>query len=647
MSESRQNSWRKSVPNNRSESNSSWGNRNGSTSSWSSRFKEESGTAGRQNSESWSSAPSRSNSYGGERSGGRSDRDEVFRNNSRPDDRRNGDRPNNGVERKSNFNSNSQDIRYQNGNNPRRQSSSAVASIDLEGDWSKPSNTDARLEAELFGGIPSGINFDKYDDIPVEATGEDVPPHISDFLDANLGEIINQNIKRSKYTVPTPVQKYSIPIIHDKRDLMACAQTGSGKTAAFLLPILANIFHEGPGVDKVRYRNQSRRRAYPLALVLSPTRELAAQIYSEARKFAYTSKVRPCVVYGGASPGEQQYELNRGCHLLVATPGRLTDLLKQGRIGLDYCRYLCLDEADRMLDMGFEPQIREIIECHDMPSKQDRQTLMFSATFPKEIQELAIDFLMDYIFLAVGRVGSSSQNITQKIEWVDEDYKKDKLIQVLDQIADNQGTDSDALTLIFTETKKRADQIDDFLYSQHFPTTCIHGDRTQAEREEALNSFRKGESTVLVATAVAARGLDIPNVKNVINFELPNSIAEYVHRIGRTGRAGNIGMATSFFNNRNGKIARDLVDLLAEASQEVPGWLQDMALNHGFGGNRGGDRSNGRSGYGGQDIRQNKGSTSSSGKSGAVSSANSRKFASAAASAPVKKNTAPADDDWW
>lgn len=239
----------------------------------------------------------------------------------------------------------SQDIRYQ----PGYKKSNNSNNYDSTEDWSKPTATNEKLERELFGGQSSGINFSKYEDIPVEATGDNVPAHITDFSEANLGEIINQNIIRSNYTVPTPVQKYSIPIIHDERDLMACAQTGSGKTAAFLLPILGNIFVKGPGYSAQQTRS---RKAFPIALVLSPTRELTAQIYQEARKFAYTSRVRPCVVYGGASPSEQAAELSRGCHVLVATPGRLEDLLKQGRISLQYCRYVVLDEADRMLDIG-------------------------------------------------------------------------------------------------------------------------------------------------------------------------------------------------------------------------------------------------------------------------------------------------------
>ncbi|CAG5113770.1 Oidioi.mRNA.OKI2018_I69.chr2.g7860.t1.cds [Oikopleura dioica] len=464
-------------------------------------------------------------------------------------------------------------------------------------DWTKPLPRDERLEKELFKGANSGINFEKYDDIPAEVTGEDPPGCVSTFEECNLGEIINEAIKLANYTTPTPVQKNAIPIINKGRDLMSCAQTGSGKTAAFLLPMLSSIFHSGPG-DSVKQNNsgyRGRRKLYPLALVLSPTRELASQIYDEARKFAYRSHVRPCVIYGGADVGAQMRDLDRGCHLLVATPGRLADFLDRGKIGLDHCRYLCLDEADRMLDMGFEPQIRRIVEKDNMPPKGERQTLMFSATFPKEIQHLARDFLDNYIFLTVGRVGSTSQNITQKVVWVDEN---DKINFLTDLLA---ATDQNSLTLIFTETKKGADYLDNYLYDRGFRSTCIHGDRNQREREGALKSFREAQTPVLVATAVAARGLDIPNVRHVINFDLPSDIDEYVHRIGRTGRVGNIGLATSFFNDKNSNIVRDLLELLIEAKQEVPEWLEKCAANNRRPGGRGGRRFGGQ--FGARDYR--------------------------------------------
>jgi ATP-dependent RNA helicase DDX3X len=198
-------------------------------------------------------------------------------------------------------------------------------------------------------------------------------------------------------------------------------------------------------------------------------------------------------------------DLDRGCHLLVATPGRLVDMLERGKVSLEYCKYLVLDEADRMLDMGFEPQIRRIVEKDNMPSAENRQTLMFSATFPKEIQMLARDFLHDYIFLAIGRVGSTSENITQKIVWVEDSDKRDFLLDLLDAAGlAKAGTPEDAsLTLVFVETKKGADQLDEFLFSQGFPVTSIHGDRTQHEREDALRVFRNGKTPILVATAVS------------------------------------------------------------------------------------------------------------------------------------------------
>ncbi|CAG8534732.1 7744_t:CDS:2, partial [Gigaspora rosea] len=423
------------------------------------------------------------------------------------------------------------------------------------------SQRNQRMERDLFGSPDdpdrqhTGINFEKYDDIPVEASGNNVP--------------------EARYTVPTPVQKYSIPIVTAGRDLMACAQTGSGKTGGFLFPILSELFKHGPSPPPTeQQRGMYRsRKAYPVALVLAPTRELAMQIYDEARKFAYRSWVRPCVVYGGADISSQLRQIDRGCDLLTATPGRLVDLIERGRVSLSQTRYLVLDEADRMLDMGFEPQIRRIVESEDMPGVNDRQTLMFSATFPRDIQVLARDFLKDYVFLSVGRVGSTSENITQKIEYVEDDDKRSVLLDIL-----HAQPDSDrGLTLIFVETKRMADMLSEFLIQSGFPATSIHGDRSQRERERALESFRTGRTPIMVATAVAARGLDIVNVTHVINYDLPTDIDDYVHRIGRTGRAGNVGISTAFFNRGNKGIVRELIDLLKEANQEIPSWLETIA----------------------------------------------------------------------
>ncbi|TPX17655.1 uncharacterized protein E0L32_012034 [Thyridium curvatum] len=468
-----------------------------------------------------------------------------------------------------------------------------------DGEWRDgkhiPGPANPRLERELFGTAddPSkqhtGINFEKYDDIPVEASGHDVPEPVLTFTTPPLEEHLIKNIELARYKIPTPVQKYSIPIVMGGRDLMACAQTGSGKTGGFLFPILSQSFINGPSAVPAGtgggYGRQ--RKAYPTSLILAPTRELVSQIYDESRKFAYRSWVRPCVVYGGADIGSQLRQIERGCDLLVATPGRLVDLIERGRISLCNIKYLVLDEADRMLDMGFEPQIRRIVEGEDMPNVNNRQTLMFSATFPRDIQMLARDFLKDYVFLSVGRVGSTSENITQKVEYVEDIDKRSVLLDILH-------THGGGLTLIFVETKRMADSLSDFLINQNFPATSIHGDRTQRERERALEMFRNGRCPILVATAVAARGLDIPNVTHVINYDLPTDIDDYVHRIGRTGRAGNTGISTAFFNRGNRGVVRDLIELLKEANQEVPAFLETIARESSFGGGRGGRPGGGR-----------------------------------------------------
>ncbi|KAJ1306622.1 hypothetical protein OPQ81_007619 [Rhizoctonia solani] len=464
------------------------------------------------------------------------------------------------------------------------------------------------MERELYGDADdplkqhTGINFDKYEDIPVEATGAGVPEPVNQFTNPPLDPVLLENIQYARYTTPTPVQKYSIPIVAAGRDLMACAQTGSGKTAGFLFPILSASFAAGPRPPPADPNPAyGRRRAYPTALILAPTRELVSQIHDEARKFAYRSWVRPAVVYGGADINQQLRQIERGCDLLSATPGRLVDLIERGRISLANVQYLVLDEADRMLDMGFEPQIRRIVQGEDMPGVMDRQTLMFSATFPRDIQLLAKDFLKEYIFLSVGRVGSTSENITQKIEYVEDQDKRSVLLDIL------HSEPKGGLTLVFVETKRMADMLSEYLMNNRFPATSIHGDRTQRERELALSTFRSGRTPIMVATAVAARGLDIPNVTHVVNYDLPSDIDDYVHRIGRTGRAGNVGTSTAFFNRGNKNIVRELIVLLREANQEVPAWLDTVAAESTFGsggrGGRGGGGGRGGRGGGNRDYR--------------------------------------------
>ena len=446
-------------------------------------------------------------------------------------------------------------------------------------------------DAPVYG-ESTGIDFDAYEDIPVETSGHDCPEPIKLFADIDFGAAINRNIQRCKFKNPTPVQKYAIPISLKRRDLMACAQTGSGKTAAFCFPIIHGI------IDRGLQAPRGGRKTFPIALVLSPTRELAIQIHEESRKFAYQTGVASVVVYGGAPAAQQFREMERGCDMLIATPGRLIDLVDRAKISLERIQYLALDEADRMLDMGFEPQIRQIVEQRGMPPPGDRQTMLFSATFPKEIQRMASDFLQDYIFLTVGRVGSSHTLITQTVEYV-QSYG-DKCQMLMDLVHAVKG-----LTLVFVETKRGADQLEDWLSQQGFPSTSIHGDRTQQEREWALRSFRSGKTPILVATDVAARGLDIPHVTHVINFDLPSDVDDYVHRIGRTGRAGKKGLATAFFTDKDSSLARGLVEILSEAGQDVPSFLNGFA-SRGFGGGggrRGGGRRGG-GGFGGRDFRR-------------------------------------------
>lgn len=456
-------------------------------------------------------------------------------------------------------------------------------------------------EKKLFGkeeggNYGSGINFEKYDDIPVSATGQNVPPSINEYSDLPLGKIVEDNIALCGYKQPTPCQKYSIPILKNDLDMITCSQTGSGKTAAFLLPIISNIAEKGPWDNSYASAPHMKiRKAYPYALILAPTRELVSQIFNEAQKLTYRSSIRCTQVYGGAGANPQIDSLLQGGNIVVATPGRLIDLIARGVVGLESIRYLVLDEADRMLDMGFEPQIRQIVEKNGMPKKADRITSMFSATFAKDVQKVARDFLRPgYAFLTVGRVGSTSENITQTVLECHTMREKNRIL--VDTLM---GVGQDEKVLVFTNQKRQADQLTRDLNHRGMKAVSIHGDHTQKLRESSLRDFKKGHSNILIATDVASRGLDIPNVKMVINFDMPNDgIDSYVHRIGRTGRAGHQGEAIALFNpDSDGHIAKDLVNLLKEAGQEEVDFLdQFVAENRGRrfqkftrGGNRGFD----------------------------------------------------------
>lgn len=449
---------------------------------------------------------------------------------------------------------------------------------------------------DMYTACTKGIHFDKYESIPVEVTGENPPRHVSTFEACDLPETVLSNVKRAGYERPTPVQKYGIPIINADRDMMACAQTGSGKTAAFVLPVLASLIRGG--LESSSFSDEQ----YPQAIVIGPTRELVYQIYLEARKFSRSTICRPVVAYGGTSVGHQLRDLQKGCHILVATPGRLMDFIKRGKIKLDKLQYLILDEADRMLDMGFESEIRTLVSSPGIPAKEARHTLMFSATFPDEIQKLAHDFLKeDFLFLTVGRVGGACSDVEQVIMQVDQSDKRDELLKLVEHVRTSRQR-----TLVFVETKRNADFLACYLSQDaDFACTSIHGDRLQQQREEALRDFKSGECPLMVATSVAARGLDIPDVQHVINYDLPSDIDEYVHRIGRTGRCGNLGKATSFYDDsKDSQLSSLLVKTLADANQVVPDWLQESAsgaVQSNFGGG------GGRGGFGSRDARQGKG----------------------------------------
>jgi ATP-dependent RNA helicase DDX3X len=312
------------------------------------------------------------------------------------------------------------------------------------------------------------------------------------------------------------------------------------------------------------------RGVHPLAVVLAPTRELAAQIHLESKKICFGSQLRSLVLYGGSDIRSQLSELSSGCDIIIATPGRMIDIIDRGIISLSDVKCLILDEADRMLDMGFEPQIREIVQYRDMPGKEDRQTLMFSATFKPDIQKLASEFLVDYVWIGVGRVGSTVENIKQNIILSTPEASV-KLQLTVDAINSTPGR-----TLIFVQMKRTAAWLSETLRNEYqIRVDDIHSDKSQMQREASLRRFRDGQVRVLVGTDVAARGLDIPDVAHVIQYDLPHTPDEfdsYVHRVGRTGRAGHVGQATSLFvpgtdSNGNSRIAPLILRLLEETEQ--------------------------------------------------------------------------------
>jgi ATP-dependent RNA helicase DDX5/DBP2 len=385
--------------------------------------------------------------------------------------------------------------------------------------------------------------------------GKGKPPRpVRKFTEAGFPDYIIKPILAAGFPAPSAIQSQAWPIALSGNDMIGIAHTGSGKTISFLLPAMIHI-NAQPALKPMEG---------PIVVVLAPTRELAMQIHQECVKFSSTSRIRSACLYGGSPKGPQRFALRKGVELAIATPGRLIDFIETAVTNLNRTTFLVLDEADRMLDMGFEPQMRAIMS----QIRPDRQTLMFSATWPKEVRQLAADFMDHPHHITVGAEGlAANHDVVQIIDCVEVHHKQEKFFEVMKKIT---AAAPKTKILVFSSTKWNADVLAEAMESNGFPAKAIHGDKSQGEREWVLRNFKSGRTPIMVATDVAARGLDVKDVQFVINYDMPGNIEDYVHRIGRTGRAGDQGTAYSFFTPDDGKRARELVGVLQEAGQEVP-----------------------------------------------------------------------------
>ncbi|MGX5820069.1 DEAD/DEAH box helicase [Chitinophaga lutea] len=357
---------------------------------------------------------------------------------------------------------------------------------------------------------------------------------------------IMRALETQGYSTPTPIQQQAIPVVLEKKDLLGCAQTGTGKTAAFAIPILQLLWKE-------KETAQAPDR-HIKTLILTPTRELAIQIADNIRDYGAHTGIRHLVIFGGVSAQSQIDGLKRGTDILIATPGRLLDLWQQGHINLQFIRQFVLDEADRMLDMGFIHDVKRVIT--KLPAK--RQTLFFSATMPDEIAGLANSILSNPVKVAVTPVSSTAEKVEQRLFYVDKTDKRKLLVHVLKDA-------SITSALVFTRTKHGADRVAKELSRAQITASAIHGDKSQNSRQRALTDFKAGRIRVLVATDIAARGIDVDNLSHVINYEIPNVPETYVHRIGRTGRGGASGIAFSFCEHEERAYVKDIVKLTKQA----------------------------------------------------------------------------------
>lgn len=344
------------------------------------------------------------------------------------------------------------------------------------------------------------------------------------FSNLGLCKEILRAIKEEGYTTPTPIQSKSIPVILSKKDVLAAAQTGTGKTAGFTLPLL----------QRLKDSNLKDKKTQVRALILTPTRELAAQVAQSVETYGKYLPFKSAVIFGGVGINPQKALLKKGVDIIIATPGRLLDLISQDSLDLSKIEFLVLDEADRMLDMGFINDIKKILAI--LPKQ--RQNLLFSATFSNEIKKLADGLLKSPVLVEVSKANSASFKVEQVVHHVDKDRKKELLLHLVNKNSWQQ-------VLVFTRTKHGANKLSEALVKDKVTSAAIHGNKSQGARTKALDDFKNGKVRVLVATDIAARGIDIEQLPHVVNFELPNVAEDYVHRIGRTGRAGNNGIAIS------------------------------------------------------------------------------------------------------
>lgn len=379
------------------------------------------------------------------------------------------------------------------------------------------------------------------------------------FKELNIIEPILRALEKEEYENPTPIQQQAIPPLLQGRDILGCAQTGTGKTAAFAIPIL-QLFSQ-----KVVDYNQKRQIK---ALILTPTRELALQIFESFKTYGSFTKLKYGVIFGGVSQKPQELTLSRGIDILVATPGRLNDLLSQGVIDLRHIEIFVLDEADRMLDMGFINDVKKIIK--KIPTR--RQTMLFSATIPAEIAKISKTILIDPVTISVTPVSSAVDTVKQFIYYVDKGNKQSLLKYLLED-------KSIRSALVFTRTKHGADKVVRDLLKSQINAAAIHGNKSQNARQLALSNFKNGVTRVLVATDIAARGIDIDELSHVINYDLPNIPETYVHRIGRTGRAGLNGIAISFCDYDEKPFLADIEKLLNKRIEVVKDHPYPLLIN--------------------------------------------------------------------